>query len=185
MPKSKHRLTFVEPGPACAEEDVAALEKTLEAKLPGDYRAYLLGYNGAQPILDGREYDAAIVRLHWPKKPARAGDNVATFGHFLRLQAASPDVPDLRETLSDFAARLPEKTLPIANDPGGSQFLLSLGEDRTGAVFYWSRKHQGDAAGRAIRDYPNVALVAPSFTEFLACLEPEPEDWDKWERENA
>lgn len=42
---------FRERGPAIGEADIAALEKELKAKLPQDYRAFLLKFNGGKSKL--------------------------------------------------------------------------------------------------------------------------------------
>ncbi len=185
MSNPKYKLTFVNDGPQCTEEDTAAFEKSIGAKLPPDYRGHLLQHNGGQPILSGREDDSCIVRVQWQGKPARSSGNAASFGHFLRLRAMSPEIPDLRETLADFAGRIPPETIPIADDPGGSLFLLALRGSDAGAMFFWSRKFQPESPEGNARSWPNVAFVAASFTAFLEALEPEPPDWGKWERDNA
>ncbi len=185
MSEPKYKLTFVNDGPPCAEKDVAAFEKSIVAKLPPDYRDFLLLHNGAQPVLDGLEYDSCIVRVQWQGKPAGAGGKAASVGHFLRLRAVSPEIPDIRETLADFAGRIPSETIPIADHPGGGLFLLALRGSDAGAVFFWSRKFRSESLEDTARSYPNVGFVAPSFTAFLEAMEPEPADWEQWERDNA
>lgn len=179
------KIRFVEPGPPVSPRDLEAFEARIGARLPDDYRAYLLRYNGAQPLLEGAEQDGCVVRVRWDGKAPRASGSAASFEGFLGLLPAPGVVPDLAETWNEFRGRIPKETIPIGRDPGGSLFLLVLYGPSRGSILFWSRRYEGvEDAGLASESegaYANVGFLAPSFTGLLDALEPEPTDWEAWE----
>ena len=179
-------LAFIDPGPPCTPADVAALEATVGGRLPEDYRQYLLTHNGAQPYLLGLPDTPCIVKVGWREgQPAREGGSGRGVDSFLRLRARVERTPTLAETFADFRHRIPTGTLPIVRGDGGSLFLLWLHEGLPNAVGYWDRHYRpAREEGRPVGT-ENVGFVAGSFTAFLAAFQPEPDDWERWERENA
>ena len=68
-----------------------------------------------------------------------------------------------------YDGRIPPGALPIAEDPGGNLFLLSLAGDSRGAVFFWDHEEEPvDAVDWS--DFDNVHQVAGTFAEFLASV---------------
>ena len=50
---------ITDPGPLLTPQHLAEVEAELGAKLPGDYRAFLLNYNGGRPVPDTVAVDSA------------------------------------------------------------------------------------------------------------------------------
>ena len=73
----------------------------------------------------------------------------------------------IREFLDRYINRIPQKTLPIACDSFGNLVLLDAGALSTGAVWFWD--HEKESMDEPTWD--NMAVIAPSFTEFLSALE--------------
>jgi hypothetical protein len=136
------RLTLKETGPALLEADVLALERELSARLPADYRGFLLASNGG--LLPRNT-------IHVAGAPWMPTDVYALFGLGRHL-----DTSDLRWNREIFSLQsLGPSLLPIACDAGGCPFCLIL-DDGDGAVVYI--------------DLENIArryFVAASFSAFL------------------
>jgi hypothetical protein len=64
-----------------------------------------------------------------------------------------------------FNNRLPFSTMPIATDPFGSMFIISVESDNYGQIFLWD--HEGEAANQDGYYTDNCYFVAYSFGEFL------------------
>lgn len=141
-------------------------ETTTGYRLPEDYRAFLLKYNGGvikpwmfrhnHPLVDASYRKAILDFLHeW--------EAVVHNSHL--------DTPLVLATR-------PPGHIEIGKNPGGGRILLSLQPGTHGNVFYWLPSYM--AWGEEPNDV--VGFIAPSFTEFLACLfddgETEHGDWD-------
>jgi hypothetical protein len=66
-----------------------------------------------------------------------------------------------------YSGRLPENTLPIARDSCGNLWLLSVGGDNVGSVYFWDHGSYDTFDETDLRNWPRVAA---SFTEFLGSL---------------
>lgn len=169
MSKKKYIVEFVDEGPACTEADIGAFEKLVGAELPKEYKDYLLKYNGAIPVIEGFDDHACIIKAKLgPKAFACMIDN------FLRIKKKVPSAPDLMETWRNLHEDLPPHTVPFARDPGSGLFLISVRKERFGEILFFKLNS----------DEEQAAFVAESFSAFVANLEPEPEDWNAWKKEN-
>ncbi len=143
------------------DADLTAFEDELGGRLSDDYRSFLLSTNGGEPQqynrLAGRPAAAPAVSVRW----------------FFGLQTR--DEYDLGAVRRTMAGRLPDELLPIGTDSGGNLFCLDWqtgGEG--GAVFYWDRDRDADDDEQPTWD--GAERLAHSFGDFLARLEPAPEE---------
>src|SRR5438105_1828158 len=124
-PKSKiPTLTRLGDAPMVTEDTLQAVEKKYAFQLPDDYRKFLLENNGGFP---------------WP--------NCVTFTEAGRKTASDVfcyfAIRDKRAWASlewhfdTFSGRLPKNTVPIARDSCGNLWLLTVGGERAGSVFFW------------------------------------------------
>jgi len=143
------------------DADLTAFEDELGGRLSDDYRSFLLSTNGGEPEqysrLAGRPAAAPAVSVRW----------------FCGLQTR--DEYDLGAVRSTIAGRLPTQLLPIGIDSGGNLTCLDYRESgESGAVFYWDHDQETDDDEQPT--WAGADRLADSFGDFLARLEPAPED---------
>jgi cell wall assembly regulator SMI1 len=140
-------MEILESGDALTPTDIETFEATIGKPLPPAYRNFLLTHNGGHPVppvidIDDCPNGATVVQV------------------FLSLTG-----PVESETLGwswqAFQGRIPERLLPIADDPFGNIFCLSLDGADAGQMVFLDRYVESEA-----RPY----FVAQDFTTFLAKL---------------
>lgn len=157
------------------EERLARLETRLKARLPDDYRQFLLRHNGGRPtrsrftfIVDEEEQESI---LEWffavhdqPYEEDEEWDPETS--KELPPHFAQP----LEDAWCELRSELPKSgVLPIARDPGGNLVCLGYAGKRAGKVFFFD--HEMEA----------LVPLADSFTEFLNGLTKlPPGDWAPW-----
>jgi len=151
---TRHGLKLLVNKPAADEARIAAFEARLGHRLPDDYRAFLLQYNGGRPAQRGFQFtrrpDTHVrAAIHW----------------FLSLHDG--EASNLEQTAYTLRERIPPDTLAIANDPSGGYVLLGLHGESRGKVYFWDPERA--VAGRP--DGSNIDLVADSLDSFLSRLE--------------
>jgi cell wall assembly regulator SMI1 len=154
---TKHGVTLTLNKPLTDEAHIAALETQLGRSLPGDYREFMLRYNGGRPkppmfrfaLRNGRQDNSCV---HW----------------FLSIHDG--EYSNLERTIRSLQGRIPPDTLPIADDPFGNVVLLGLHSDRRGKVYFWDHENEP----KRQPDWSNVALVAETFDGFMRALEAKP-----------
>lgn len=135
-------LALEETGPALLEADVLALESEISARLPDDYRRFLLARNGG--LLPRNT-------IHVAGAPWMPTDVYALFGLGRHL-----DTSDLRWNREVYSLQsIGASLLPIACDAGGCPFCLSL-DNQDGAILYID-----------LEDIERRYVVAESFSAFL------------------
>ncbi|MGM0554959.1 MAG: SMI1/KNR4 family protein [Myxococcota bacterium] len=127
------------------------VEEFLGVNLPRDYRTFLLEHNGGEP-------EPNVVR--W----GEASDSSDIVREFYGVHRG-PSHANLIWTTKVFAGRIPERMIPIADDPFGNQYCLALTRGR-GKVFFWDHELEGSED----EDEPLI-LIAESFTEFFESFE--------------
>lgn len=121
-------------------------EKANNRKLPGDYRSFLLESNGGVPIPNVRPLSGRIVSC------------------FLGMHNG-PHYSSLYRAIESFSGRLPYDTFPIARDPFGNLFIMSLDEDCYGYIYFWDHENESPIAdGNYVE---NCHFEAYSFSEFV------------------
>lgn len=137
-----------------SEEVLKQLEARIGFMLPDDYRRFMSKFNGGRPGPSG--FGFTTVK----------GKSDSSVRFFLTLDDRE-EYYTIQEFLDCYADRIPLKLLPIACDSFGNLILLDLGARFTGVVYFWD--HEQESMDEPTWD--NIAVVAPSFTEFLNALE--------------
>jgi hypothetical protein len=176
-------FTVVDQGPAISESEIAVFEKKIGESLPDDFREYMLKYNGGGLLLDGKNI---IVKIDWQGKDPQEGGSGAFVEYFHEFSDDTSSGLEMNDCYQTFKDRIPDDTISIAHDPGGSLFLIGVKGKNRGKVFFWSRDYEDINKGPdGSPTYDNVGFVSNSFKNFLEKLEPEPDDWDEWEELNG
>jgi hypothetical protein len=131
------------------ESKIVAIENKLRARLPHDYRAFLLSNNVAVP--EQNEYVIPQVTT-----------SVSTF-----FGVSDDENDDLVAEYDMFESRVPTNVLPIAAAGGGNLICLEL---KSGSIFFWD--HEQEANEDEPVNFDNMSFLASSFTEFLEKLRP-------------
>lgn len=139
------------------EEAIQRLEKIISAKLPDDYRKFLLDHNGGRPKPDG---------VPVPKHPEKILPIMVFHGIAVDVETSCIDW-----NLEVMRNRLPDKMLPVATSDFGDLYCMDLSDKHYGYVYFWDHN---DECGKDCRD--NIYFVSNSFTSFLERLTDEVPD---------
>ncbi|HEY1016272.1 MAG TPA: SMI1/KNR4 family protein [Herpetosiphonaceae bacterium] len=140
--------------PPATKREIQLLQTLREIKLPPPYRDFLLTTNGGVPSLT--------------HVPAGGGHIV----HFFYSLVAKQRWADLAWSINTLDGRLPRDLIAFASDPCGNQFCIGVAGQRFGQVYIWDHEDERDEDDED--RYGNLTLLAPSFDQFLALLEPLP-----------
>lgn len=158
-------LTFEHSDHRLSIQDIEEYESRLQAKLPPDYRSFLLAHNGGYPSKSDIRYNPSPKRYAW------------TFvGGFFALQPHSAKCIGLEPIPEVLAAELPAGCIPVASGPGSEPFVLFIAGQRIGQV-WWKDLSKCDREG-----YPedHLYFIAGNFSSFLSALTSKPDD-EEWE----
>lgn len=144
-------------GPA-TEKDVVRFESLIKARLPEDYRSFLLTHNGGEPTPE-------VFFINESQ-----GDDI--LGKFYGLYK-EPQYSSLSWCFETNRGRMPSNIIPIGTDPGGNQVCLSVSGSDYGAIYFWDHEEVNNEEGP---NYDNLYLLAPNFTAFLNGLTPNIDD---------
>ena len=137
-------MIFDPPGPKIDSSAIQQLEELLQAKLPADYRQFLLLHNGGLSKLMGSDKPYVRIR-HWYSVCDKA-------------QEKRPHLTSLWELYQQRSKRHGADFLAIGRDLAGMGILLKLRDDHQHAIFYWDWETEG----------PNEATVL--FKSFGAMI---------------
>lgn len=146
---------FISRGPDISEDDITNLESTLSVRLPDDYRAFLLRFNGGRPLPED-----AFSFL-----PNKKNGSILSRFYSVTHEKKSNTIASRRYA---FRNRIPGDLLPIGNDLGGSKICIGIGENNHGKVYFWAM--EDETPEDVAPDYRNVRCIAESFTEHLAAF---------------
>ena len=132
------------------EEELRLLEEELGVRLPDDYRAFLVKFNGGRP------------EPNW--FPVQGELGMGGVDLFLGVRGAG-DWDDLLTAKRRLLERMPAHMLPIADAECGNVICLSLGTSDSGSVYYWD--HELEADEGEVPTYSNLFKVADSFSAFF------------------
>jgi hypothetical protein len=138
--------------PPVSDSQIDRFENDHGISLPLAYRRFLRSTNGGQP----HSYTSFVI--------PEVGEEVL-LGVLYGICDGQYGV-SLGAMLAEFKDSLPEEYIPIGEDPGGNQLLLTLSGDHKDGIFYWDRV--GFLARRA--DH-SIFRVAANIDEFLDSLQ--------------
>ncbi len=136
-----------------SEEAISGLETKNGFTLPDDYRRFMSEFNGGHPEPSSFAFTTPNGKI----------DSSVRF--FLTLDDQEENYT-IQEFLDCYTDRIPVKLLPIACDSFGNLILLDGGARSMGVVYFWD--HERESMDEPTWD--NIAIVAPSFTDFLNSL---------------
>lgn len=137
-------MEIIEAGENVTPDEVEAFEKKIGHRLPPAYREFLLAHNGGRPI-------PAVIDID--DCPSGASEVQVFLGLTGTFESET-----LEWSWNVFRERIPERLLPIADDPFGNLFCLSLEGTDAGQVLFLDRYEESES-----RPY----FVAKDFNEFL------------------
>ena len=135
-----------------SEEMLAEFERGLGARLPDDYRQFMIEHNGGRPAPSVFEFMTAD------------GTSDCSVRVFLTLD--DRENYSIQTYMSRYDDRIPLQTLPIACDSFGNLVLLDLGAKAVGTIYFWD--HEKESMDDPTWD--NINVAAFSFTEFINTL---------------
>lgn len=139
------------PGPPLSEAEVAKFCSETGLRLPSDYRAFLLRYNGGRPIPD----TCPVIGHEEKLMPLQVFYGI---GREIEVDCLKWNYEVLKDRIPDFY-------LPIAGSDCDDQYCLVLSGDHFGSVVFW------DYVGERGKDnLENIYEIADSFTEFLEII---------------
>lgn len=138
-----------------SEADVAKLEALIDAPLPESYLDYLRQSNGGT-------FRNSTVDL-----PQLDDETVLNY-MFTTIDPSYDIVAEYRMLRG--MDRIPVQSLPIADDPGGNKFLISLEPATYGHVFFWDHENEPEDGGARLADFPHMIDLADDFATFIANL---------------
>ena len=143
----KLEFDFRRTGPPISQEALSDFERHLSARLPEDYKQFLLAYNGGYPAREVFEYD---------------GDKSFVVQRFYPI--ASDDAFHVR-FFSDANGEPVTDLLEIGMSSFGDRLCLGLGTVHFGSVWWHDHEHDPD-------DDPHDGLtnLAPTFEQFVRGL---------------
>ncbi|WP_341755622.1 MULTISPECIES: SMI1/KNR4 family protein [unclassified Candidatus Tisiphia] len=131
-------------------EEIEKFEHLIQAKLPSDYKQFLLKHNGGHPVFDAFE-------LSEPINKKNTGILVEWF-YALHDKEVSNIVLEFQRS----RGKIPDEFLPIACDDGGDLCLGIRGDDY-GSLYYWTTNWSFWSED----DLNYLYFVSNSFTDFI------------------
>jgi hypothetical protein len=130
--------------------EIEKFEELIRAKLPEDYKQFLLKHNGGHPIMDGFK----LIQ------PVNEQINEAVIDWFYALYDG--EACNIVKKFNTYKNELSENLLAIAYDSGGRTCLGIKGEEYN-KVYYWTTNWsfwRGE-------EYNKLYLAANTFSEFI------------------
>ena len=130
-------------------EELSDFEFANDSKLPDSYREFLLENNGGIPA----------------RQSIKSPDTLVTY---LLGMHNGDYYSSLYKHIDVFKNRLPFSCFPIATDPFGNLFIMTLHPESYGQIFFWDQEAEPKAQDG--HNISNISFVAYSFEEFLKML---------------
>jgi hypothetical protein len=144
---------FLQLSAASTPESVERVEAELGAPLPDSFRRFLLTCDGGRP--HPNMFDTPMGRP--------AGVGVTTF------LGVAGERDTILARCRDYAGRIGEHMIPIADAEGGNLVAISIGGDEVGSVWFWDHELEADEG-----DPPRpeaLTWLAPDFDAFFEALQ--------------
>lgn len=154
------------PAKPITEQEIRLFEDTEHVRLPDDFKSYLLEY-GARTFNSRRIFAfESKAEFHDGKKQTISVGAIAGPATMLETRQRY-----LNPIYNNSGARLPEGLYPFTFDAGYGHCLLDLNNTNYGRISYIVIK--AETFGESGYGWDQVGVVAGSFSEFLAGLEPD------------
>jgi len=153
-------ITDPNTGGAANPEILATFEEAIGARLPEDYKAFVLSTNGGTPSPD--TYVVNDGKEEWES-------NVFFYG----LQTGPHSLYSLPTNYEEYVGRIPSGLIPIGNDYGGNLICISTGIESYGQIFF--SHHDYFSYDDEEPSESGTHFLAPSFSVFYDNLH-EPSD---------
>ncbi len=141
-------------------KEIKKFEKLIQAKLPEDYKQFLLKHNGGHPIANGFELIKPINN-----KTKEAGIDWFYSLYDEDIANISTEFNNISTRFKDSRDKIPDEILPIGDDSGG-KICLGIQGDYYGKLYYWTTNWSWWSED----DYNYLYLIANSFTDFINSL---------------
>ena len=135
------------------QKDFTAIERLVGCPLPANIRSFLEHASGGTPAKAEFRY-------------GKTGDGASLVQYFYAVTGKARDADLLVNVLSVLKDRIPQTTLPLAEDPGGNVVLIYLEGNRQGEVWYWDHDQEGQQSDLDA----NLHFISKSLQAFLASL---------------
>ncbi len=136
---------------------LAEFESKYQLHLPGDYRSFLLQYNGGRPS----------PSFFWIK-PKEDGSNVDRFyGLYDKLSPSS-----IETYMESERCGIPKAMMPIGDDGTGNFIAMGVRPQNLGNIFFLDHEIHPFRDPEALE---GITRLAGGFSDFLATLEENPE----------
>lgn len=129
-------------------DELEQFEKDIGARLPEDYRSFLVLHNGGTP----EKYLVCWPGSHEPAEVWNDSLGLHNGPTYSRLDSVT-------EGLKEY---LPKGIIPFASDPGGNLFCIGISGDYSGKIYLWDHERA--------QEKESCSFLAGSFTEFVAGL---------------
>jgi hypothetical protein len=138
------------------EAELAAVERSLDVRLPDSYRRFLLEHDGGEP--EDNFFD--------PAEGAQVEAGETGVDAFL----SGAEIIEKRTGL--YRDRIPLYMLPVARAAGGDMICLSLRDEDFGAVYLWFHEEEADPDEGEEPGDRNLYSMADDFDAMLERLKP-------------
>jgi hypothetical protein len=142
--------------PPASDAEIAQFEKAHGVALPPRYRSYLKSANGGQP-----DFPLGFVI-------PGIGDKVV-LGVLYGISGDADNSSNLREALAESNDDFPNGYIPVGEDPGGNQLLLSTSGQHQDEIFF--RDRVGFLAKRTGKAIFKISDSIDAFIESLQAIE--------------
>lgn len=174
-------MTLIFTGQPITDADLARLEAKAGARLPDDYRAFMLAYNGGRPQFEGHPHAYGDFDIGWLGPVRGYGGDKGLVGDLFSIAMSQWNKNDL----SDFnvfhlwGEEQEPRVVSIGYDPGGNPILLALSGKLKGKILFTTKEHVWHALDMIerlpdARQNPDrqVGVIGENFTDFLYKLVP-------------
>ncbi|WP_141732404.1 SMI1/KNR4 family protein [Oligoflexus tunisiensis] len=150
---------------SCTPQELESFERNIGFRFPDDYRAFILESNGGT-------LDSAMV-FKCDNKGRMIEEGIETF-----YGLGAPNWADIQRAYQTYhinQRRMPDYLIAIGSDAGGNQIAMLLNNLAFGYVVYWDHENEVDFDDPEDAKNPlrNCSLIAKSFTDFVAMLQPQ------------
>jgi len=164
---------------------INTFEQSVGAKLPSDFRQFLLAVNGGRPVhlTKPNPRDYALVEVDWQGRPPAEAHDLVIVSYLLSAEdwagiyeeekGDSLTLDGAYRVFVQEEPRIPGGFIPIGKDPGGSLFLLDVGGKQLGSVWFWARDWF-NLEQKEESPFHNMGLVAANFSEFISKIQFKP-----------